>query len=63
MEYVQKAFSKIDDINAKRIVLHLFKHKGRELIRTEIKKQLNLEITNGEPKYLYATGVYCIGFA
>jgi len=33
------------------------------IFRTEIKKQLNLEITNGEPKYLYATGVYCIGFA
>jgi hypothetical protein len=46
MEYVQKAFSKINDINAKRIVLHLFKHKGRELTRTEIKKQLKLEMTD-----------------
>ncbi len=46
MEYVEKAFNKINDRNAKRIVLHLFKHKDRELTRTEIKEQLKLEMTD-----------------
>lgn len=48
MEYVQKAFSKINDLNAKRIVLHLFKYKGQELTRTEIKNQLKLEMSDKE---------------
>lgn len=48
MEYVQKAFSKVNDRNAKRIVLHLFKQKGRELTRTEIKEQLKLEMSDNE---------------
>jgi hypothetical protein len=48
MEYVQKAFSKVNDLNAKQIVLHLFKNKGRELTRVEIKKQLKLKMTDKE---------------
>ena len=48
MEYVQKALSKVNDLNAKRIVLHLFKYKGHELTRSEIKKQLNLKMTDNE---------------
>jgi len=43
MEYVEKAFNKINDRNAKRIVLHLFKHKGQELTREQIMEQLELD--------------------
>ncbi len=43
MEYVEKAFKKVNDRNAKRIVLHLFKHKGRELTREQIMEQLELD--------------------
>jgi len=48
MEYVEKAFYKINDRNAKRIVLHLFKHKGRELTRKDLQEELNLEMTDKE---------------
>jgi hypothetical protein len=48
MEYVNAAFSKVNDRNAKRIVLHLFKYKDRELTRKEIRYQLNLEMTDEE---------------
>jgi hypothetical protein len=48
MEYVNVAFSKVNDRNAKRIVLHLFKYKDRELTRDEIRNQLNLEMTDEE---------------
>jgi len=43
MEYVEKAFKKVNDRNAKRIVLHLFKHKGQELTRKQIMEQLELD--------------------
>jgi hypothetical protein len=43
MEYVEKAFKKVNDRNAKRIVLHLFKHKGQELTREQIMEQLELD--------------------
>ncbi|MCP4151907.1 MAG: hypothetical protein GY757_29465 [bacterium] len=46
MEYVKTAFDKVNDRNAKRIVLHLFKNKGRELTRKEILDDLNLDISD-----------------
>ncbi len=46
MEYVKTAFSRVNDRNAKRIVLHLFKHKNRELTRKEILEDLELDITD-----------------
>jgi hypothetical protein len=46
MEYVNASFKKINDRNAKKIVLHLFKHKDRELTRKEILDDLNLEISD-----------------
>ncbi len=48
MEYVAKAFNQVNDRNAKKIVLHLFKHKGKELTRKDILKQLNLDMTDEE---------------
>ena len=48
MEYVTKAFKQVNDHNAKKIVLHLFKHKGRELTRKDLLEQLNLEMTDEE---------------
>jgi hypothetical protein len=46
MEYVNAAFDKVNDRNAKKIVLHLFKHKGHELTRKEILDDLNLETSD-----------------
>ncbi|MCX6582854.1 MAG: hypothetical protein NT166_21975 [Candidatus Aminicenantes bacterium] len=46
MEYVNAAFNKVNDRNAKKIVLHLFKHKGHELTRKEILDDLNLETSD-----------------
>jgi len=46
MEYVNAAFDKVNDRNAKKIVLHLFKHKGQELTRKEILDDLNLETSD-----------------
>ncbi|MCP4150702.1 MAG: hypothetical protein GY757_23345, partial [bacterium] len=46
MEYVKTAFDRVNDRNAKRIVLHLFKHKGRELTRKEILGDLELDMTD-----------------
>jgi len=48
MEYVNAAFNKVNDRNAKKIVLHLFKHKGRELTRADLLEQLNLGMTDEE---------------
>ncbi|MCP5108777.1 MAG: hypothetical protein GY950_35660, partial [bacterium] len=46
MEYVQTAFSQVNDRNAKRIVLHLCKHKDRELTRKELLDDLQLDMTD-----------------
>jgi hypothetical protein len=46
MEYVKKAFKKVNDRNAKRIVLYLFKHKGRELTRKKLLDDLKLDMTD-----------------
>ncbi|MCU0288752.1 MAG: hypothetical protein MUF15_20450 [Acidobacteria bacterium] len=46
MEYVKKSFDKVNDRNAKRIVLHLFKYKDRELTRKELMDNLNLDMND-----------------
>ena len=48
MEYVKTAFSKVNDRNAKKIVLHLCKHKGREMTRKELLDDLNLDMSDEE---------------
>jgi len=46
MEYVNMAFNKVNDRNAKRIVLHLCKHKGKELTRKELLDDLQLDMSD-----------------
>ncbi len=46
MEYVKKAFAKVNDRNAKKIVLHLCKNKDRELTRKELLDDLQLDISD-----------------
>jgi hypothetical protein len=46
MEYMAKAFPKINDQNAKNMVLHLSKHRDREWTRDELREALNLEMTD-----------------
>ncbi|MCP4146956.1 MAG: hypothetical protein GY757_04315, partial [bacterium] len=48
MEYAETAFNKVNDRNAKRIVLHLCKHKDRELTRKELLDDLELEMLDQE---------------
>ncbi|MCP4154557.1 MAG: helix-turn-helix transcriptional regulator [bacterium] len=48
MEYVAKAFSKINDRNAKNIVLYLCKHRDREVTRKELSDELQLDMTDTE---------------
>ncbi len=48
MEYIWAAFPQINDRNAKNIVLHLCKHRDRELTRKELLDDLNLDMTDGE---------------
>jgi hypothetical protein len=48
MEYMAKAFPKINDQNAKNIVLHLSKHRDREWTRDELRGALNLEMPDGD---------------
>jgi hypothetical protein len=46
MEYMAKAFPKINDRNAKNIVLHLSKHRHRDWTRDELREALSLEMSN-----------------
>ena len=46
MEYIAKAFPKINDRHAKNIVLHLSKHSDREWTRDELREALNLEMSD-----------------
>jgi hypothetical protein len=46
MEYMAKAFPKINDRNAKNMVLHLSKHRDREWTRDELREALNLEMSD-----------------
>jgi hypothetical protein len=48
MEYIARAFPKINDQNAKNIVLHLSKHRDREWTRDELRDALNLEMTESD---------------
>ena len=48
MEYIASAFPLINDRNAKNVVLHLCKNRDRELTREEIRRDLNLEMTDGQ---------------
>ena len=43
-----KAFPKINDRNAKNIVLHLSKHRDRDWTRDELREALSLEMSNQE---------------
>jgi len=46
LEYIGKAFPKINDRNAKNIVLHLSKHRDRDWTRDELLEALSLEMSN-----------------
>ncbi|MCP5107495.1 MAG: hypothetical protein GY950_29175, partial [bacterium] len=48
MEYVSKAFRKINDRNAKNIVLYLCKHRDRQVTRKELLDELQLDMTDRE---------------
>ncbi|MCI0471565.1 MAG: hypothetical protein L0Y73_07910, partial [Candidatus Aminicenantes bacterium] len=48
MEYVKTAFAKVNDRNAKKIVLHLCKHRDRELTRKELLDDLKLDMSDEE---------------
>jgi len=48
MEYMGKAFPKINDQNAKNMVLHLSKHRDREWTRDELREALHLEMTDAD---------------
>jgi hypothetical protein len=48
MEYMGKAFPKINDQNAKNMVLHLSKHRDREWTRDELREALNLEMPDAD---------------
>ncbi|MCP4153125.1 MAG: hypothetical protein GY757_35665, partial [bacterium] len=48
LEYVKTAFSKVNDRNAKRIVLHLCKHNDQELTRKQLLDELELEMSDKE---------------
>jgi hypothetical protein len=48
MEYIAKAFPKINDQHAKNIVLHLSKYRDREWTRAELRESLNLEMPDGD---------------
>jgi hypothetical protein len=48
MEYIAKAFPKINDRHAKNIVLHLSKHRDREWTREELREALNLEMPDSD---------------
>jgi hypothetical protein len=48
MEYMAKAFPKINDQNAKNMVLHLSKHRDREWTRDELREALHLEISDAD---------------
>ncbi|MCP5054077.1 MAG: hypothetical protein GY940_43310 [bacterium] len=48
MEYVKTAFKKVNDRNAKKIVLHLCNNKDRELTRKELLDDLKLNMPDEE---------------
>ncbi|MCP4133613.1 MAG: hypothetical protein GY754_21780, partial [bacterium] len=48
MEYVNAAFPRVNDLNAKRIVLYLCKERHREVSRKELREKLNLDMSEGD---------------
>jgi hypothetical protein len=48
MEYVASAFSRVNDKNAKNIVLYLCKNRDREVTRKELLEQLQLDMTDAD---------------
>lgn len=48
MEYVATAFSKVNDKNAKNIVLYLCRHKDREVTRKELLETLSPDMTDAK---------------
>jgi hypothetical protein len=48
MEYVLSTFKKVNGKNAKKIVLYLCQHRDREVTRTELLKELSLDIDDAE---------------
>ncbi len=48
MEYVASAFGRVNQKNAKRIVLYLCKHRDREVTRAELMKELALDMDDIE---------------
>jgi hypothetical protein len=48
MEYVSSAFKKVNGKNAKKIVLYLCQHRGREVTRGELLEKLPLDMDDAE---------------
>jgi len=48
MEYALYAMDEVNNVNAKKIVLYLCKHREREVTRSELKEVLNLEMSDSE---------------
>ena len=48
MEYIHSAIDRINDTNAKKIVLYLCKNKGKKITRKQIETELNLDMNQGE---------------
>ncbi|UCH97787.1 MAG: hypothetical protein JSV88_13300 [Candidatus Aminicenantes bacterium] len=48
MEYVATAFQRVNDRNAKNIVLYLSKNKNKEVTRKELLEKLQLDMTDAE---------------
>ena len=48
MEYAYYAMDEANDVNAKKMVLYLCKHREREVTRRELKEKLNLKISDSE---------------
>ncbi|MGE5340488.1 MAG: hypothetical protein ACM3SY_03310 [Candidatus Omnitrophota bacterium] len=48
MEYVNTAFSRVNEKNAKNVVLYLCKHRDREVTRKELLDTLHLDMTDAE---------------
>jgi hypothetical protein len=48
MEYVSAAFKKVNDKNAKKIVLYLCQHRDQEVTRSELLEKLSLDMDDAE---------------
>jgi hypothetical protein len=48
MDYLEAAFDKINDVNAKQIVIYLSKNRNRRVAHSEIREKLGLDMTDPE---------------